>query len=46
MSMVPELDHGISATSNGVSTLDTGFAELVVEAVRQKMNEMILNGRR
>jgi hypothetical protein len=45
MSIVPKLDHGTSAASNGVSTLDTGFADLVVEALRQKMNEVILNGR-
>jgi len=29
-----------------VSTLDTGFADPDMEALRQKVNEMILNGRR
>jgi len=36
---------GTSATT-GVSTLDTGFADPDMEALRQKVNEMILNGRR
>jgi hypothetical protein len=31
---------------NGVSTLDTRFADPDMEALRQKVNEMILNGRR
>ena len=35
-----------SANTNGVSTLDTGFADPDLEALRQKLNEMILNGRR
>jgi hypothetical protein len=35
-----------SANTNGVSTLDTGFADADLEALRQKLNEMILNGRR
>ena len=38
--------NGTSANTNGVSTLDTGFADPDMEALRQKMNEMILNGRR
>jgi hypothetical protein len=29
-----------------VSTLDTGFADPNMKAIRQKLNEMILNGRR
>jgi hypothetical protein len=29
-----------------VNTLDTGFAGSDMEALRQKVNEMILNGRR
>jgi hypothetical protein len=29
-----------------VGTLDTGFADPDMEAMRQKLNEMILNGRR
>jgi hypothetical protein len=32
--------------TNGISTLDTGFADPDMEALRQKVNEMILNGRR
>ena len=44
-----QLDNAISGTSantNNVSTLDTGFADPDMEAMRQKLNEMILNGRR
>ena len=44
-----QLNSAISGTShntNGVSTLDSAFADPDVEALRQKMNEMILNGRR
>jgi len=44
-----QLNSAISGTSNntnGVSTLDTGFADPDMEALRQKLNEMILNGRR
>jgi hypothetical protein len=44
-----QLDNAISGTSantNGVSTLDTAFADPELEAIRQKLNEMILNGRR
>jgi hypothetical protein len=37
---------GNSANTNAVSTLDTPFADPDMEAMRQKMNEMILNGRR
>ena len=35
-----------SANTNSVSTLDTAFADPDMEALRQKVNEMILNGRR
>ena len=44
-----QLDSAISGTSantNSVSTLDTGFADPDMEAMRQKLNEMILNERR
>jgi hypothetical protein len=44
-----QLDNAISGTSantNSVSTLDTAFADPDMEAMRQKLNEMILNGRR
>jgi hypothetical protein len=44
-----QLDNAISGTSNitnSVSTLDPGFADADMEALRQKMNEMIVNGRR
>ena len=44
-----QLDSAISGTSantNGVSTLDSPFADPDMEALRQKLNEMILNGRR
>ena len=44
-----QLNSAISGTSNNtnaVSTLDTAFADPDMEALRQKMNEMILNGRR
>ena len=37
---------GTSNNTNGISTLDTGFADPDLEAMRLKMNEMILNGRR
>ncbi len=33
-------------SANGLSTLDTDFADPDMEALRQKVNEMILNGRR
>ena len=38
--------NGTSANTNAVSTLDTAFADPEMEAIRQKLNEMILNGRR
>ncbi len=44
-----QLDSAISGTSsntNSVSTLDTAFADPEMEAIRKKLNEMILNGRR
>ena len=44
-----QLDSAINGTSNNtnsISTLDSGFADADLEALRQKMNEMILNGRR
>jgi hypothetical protein len=44
-----QLDTAIAGTSsntNNVNTLDTPFADPDMEAMRQKMNEMILNGRR
>ena len=37
---------GTSANKNNLSTLDTGFADPDMVALRQKVNEMILNGRR
>jgi hypothetical protein len=44
-----QLDSAISGTganTNSVSTLDSPFADPDLEALRQKLNEMILNGRR
>ncbi len=44
-----QLDNAIasiSANTNSVDTLDTPFADPDMEALRQKLNEMILNGRR
>jgi hypothetical protein len=38
--------NGTSNNTNGVSTLDSSFADPDMEALRQKVNEMILNGRR
>ena len=38
--------NGTSANTNAVSTLDSGFADPDMEALRQKVNELILNGRR
>ena len=38
--------NGTSANTNSVSTLDSSFADPDMEAMRQKLNEMILNGRR
>ena len=37
---------GTSNNTNSVSTLDSGFADADMEALRQKMNEMILAARR
>jgi hypothetical protein len=37
---------GTSNNTNSVGTLDSGFADADMEAMRQKLNEMILNGRR
>lgn len=37
---------GTSANTNAISTLDSAFADPDMEALRQKLNEMILNGRR
>ena len=37
---------GTSANTNSVGTLETGFPDPDMEAMRQKLNEMILNGRR
>jgi hypothetical protein len=37
---------GTSGNTNAVSTLDSVFADPDLEAIRQKLNEMILNGRR
>ncbi len=37
---------GTSNNTNSVGTLDSGFADADMEALRQKMNEIILNGRR
>ncbi len=44
-----QLDSAISGTSantDNMRTLDTAFADPEMEAMRQKLNEMILNGRR
>jgi hypothetical protein len=44
-----QLDDAISGTSantNNVSTLDNSYADPEMEELRQKLNEMILNGRR
>lgn len=35
-----------SANTNGVDTLDTPFADPDMDTLRQKLNELILNGRR
>lgn len=37
---------GTSANTNAVTTLDTAFADPDAEALRQKVNELVLNGRR
>jgi hypothetical protein len=41
----PEVETPPCHTSN-MGTLDTAFADPDMEAMRQKLNEMILNGRR
>jgi len=48
-----QLDNGLlntlnqtSANTNNIITIDTNFADPDMEAMRQKLNEMILNGRR
>ena len=41
-----QLDTGTSANTNTAGTLDTAFADPDKEILRQKMNEIILNGRR
>ncbi|HBJ87415.1 MAG TPA: hypothetical protein DDZ88_26875 [Verrucomicrobiales bacterium] len=38
--------NGTSANTNNVSTLDAAFGDPEMEALRQKLNELILNGRR
>lgn len=38
--------NGTSANTNNLSTLDIPFADPDMEALRQKLNEVILNGRR
>ena len=38
--------RGTSDNTNGATTLDTGFGDPDMEALRQKLNEMILNERR
>jgi hypothetical protein len=38
-------NHG-DAKNNAVSTLDTAFADPDMETIRQKLTDMILNGRR
>jgi hypothetical protein len=42
----PRHRPGTSANSNAVPTLDTPFAYLDAEALRQKMNELLLAMRR
>jgi hypothetical protein len=37
---------GTSANTNGVGTLDTPFADPDAEALRQKLNELLLAARR
>ena len=36
----------MSANTNAVSTLDNSYADPEMEELRQKLNELILNGRR
>lgn len=38
--------NGTSANTNNIGTLDNPFADPDMETMRQKLNEMILNGRR
>ena len=38
--------NGTSSNTNGVATLDTPFADPDVDALRLKLNEMILSARR
>ena len=38
--------NGTSANTNGVGTLDSAFADADMEVMRQKLKELILNGRR
>jgi hypothetical protein len=44
--MVERRETFSSANTNSVSTLDSAFADPDMETMRQKLNEMILNGRR
>ncbi len=37
---------GTSNSTSSINTLDTGFADPDMEALRQKLNEMILAARR
>jgi hypothetical protein len=37
---------GTSNNTNAVTTLDAPFADPDMETIRQKLNEVILNGRR
>lgn len=37
--------QGTSANTNAVTTLDSSFSDPDVEALRQKLNELIVNGR-
>jgi len=48
-----QLDNGLlntlnqtSANTNNIISIDTNFADPDMEAMRQKMNEIILDGRR
>ena len=45
-SAISQAMNGTSNNTNGVDTLDTGFADADLEALRQKMNELILMLRR
>jgi hypothetical protein len=46
LTMLNSAITGTSNNTNGIGTLDTAFSDPDMEALRQKMNEMILNGRR